>query len=339
MNLIMTSSMKQIFTLLAAYAFALSAHAQPTLTFATNAPTIGTQYTLNYGNYVAPGNAGAMQNWDLSTLASDSMDVLQMVAPSSTPNGSQFLNATIAEISEPVITYYQISPGGIHFAGSDDGTSIIVNSPMPKYLQFPCTMGSSWTTSHASEFTYEGDPVFRSGVITCEADGYGTLTMPSGTIQNVLRIHMLNQLQDSMAMFTIDYTYDSYLYYIVGQSYPIAELVTGTIDMGFGAPTVVQFSRWTGDITTNINVIGGHELRVYPNPANDAVNVVLPDEVGADAIITITDASGRSVHQERLTTIGGNIARLALQHLVRGLYTLVITDGKGERMMTRLSKL
>lgn len=333
--------MKQTFTLLAALALSIGVHAQPTLTFATNAPVIGSQYTLNYGNYVASGDGGAMQNWDLSALTIDSTDVLQMVAPSSTPNGSQFPGATAAELSSAVITYYQVNANGIHFAGSDDGTSVIVNTPMPKYLAFPCTMGSSWSFPHEAEFEYDGDPVFRSGTVSGEADGYGTLTMPWGTVTNVLRIHLVNEMQDSLSLFTMDYTYDSYLYYVAGQAHPIAELVNATIDFGFGAPEVVQFSRWTGEITTGITapLSEGNELTIYPNPATDVVNVVMPEDLGMSASATVTDAAGRTVHQERIVLTGGRIVQLALQHLVRGLYVLAIMDGKGQRAIARLSKL
>ncbi len=330
---------KQTLTLLAASALALTAQAQPTLTFATNAPTVGTQYTLNYGPYAEPGSAGALQNWDLSGLASDSTDVLQLVAPSSTSNGSQFPNATVAELSDPVVTYYEVTPAGIFFAGSDDGTSLIVNAPMPKYVAFPCTMGSNWTTPHAAEFAWDGDPVFRSGTVSGEADGYGTLTMPWGTVPNVLRVHLVNVMQDSLSLFTMDYTYDSYLYYVAGQSFPIAELVTATIDFGFGSPQVVQFSRWTGEISTGMGAPSfAEELNAYPNPTSDVVNIVVSDDMAANPSVTVLDAAGRAVHQERLTVMSGSTARLDLSPLVPGVYTLVVVDANGLRASMQVSR-
>lgn len=331
--------MKQTLTLIAAFAFASTAHAQPTLTFATNAPTIGTQYTLNYGNYVAPGNAGAMQTWDLSGLVSDSIDVLQMVAPSSTTNGSQFPTATVAELSSPVTTYYQVNASGIHFAGSDDGTSLIVNAPMPKYVTFPCTMGSNWSTPHAAEFEYDGDDVFRSGTVSGEADGYGTLTMPWGTVSNVLRIHLLNVMQDSMSLFTMDYTYDSYLYYVAGQSYPIAELVSATIDFGFGAPQVVQFSRWTGELSVGLGnqPSANNSLHVYPNPTYDVVNIAIPAEIGSNASVTLIDAAGRIALQERLVSVNSPYAPLDVRNVTPGIYQVVVTDDRGHRSTALLA--
>jgi hypothetical protein len=333
--------MKQLLTLLAATAFAMNAQAQPTLTFATNAPVIGTQYTLHYdGEYVDPGNAGAMQTWDLTGLSTDSIDVLELVAPSSTTNGDQFPDATVAELSSPVTTYYQVTPEGISFAGSDDGSSLIVNAPLPKYLAFPCTMGSSWSAPHAAEFTYDDNVVFRSGTVSGVVDGYGTAIMPWGTVQNVLRIHLQNVMQDSLALFTMDYTYDSYLYYVPGQSYPLAELVTATLDLGFGNPTVTQFCRWTGELSTDTEApaFTKNDLNAYPNPTSDVVNIVLSAAKATAPSLTVLDAAGRAVHQERLLVTSSCTAQVDLRELVPGIYTLVVQNGDGSRATTQVAR-
>lgn len=332
--------MKTTLTLLSSTAFALNALAQPTLTHATNAPVIGTAYTLHYtSTYLPPGSAGAAQSWDLSGLDTDSVDVLQLVAPSTTTNGAQFPGATIAELSDPVVTYYQVTPAGIHFAGSDDGTSLIVNAPVPRYLPFPCTMGTTWSTPYAAEFAYDDQPVHRSGTVSGTADGYGTLTMPWGTVPNVLRIHLVHVLQDSLSLFTMDYTYDSYLYYVPGQPHPIAELVTATIDMGFGTPDTVQFARWTEATSTGIDRPGGadHQISAYPNPTHDVVNIVVTEDMGTTSSATLLSRDGRIVHQERLVAFAGNTAQLDLRHLAPGLYTLVIVDLNGVRATAQLT--
>lgn len=330
-------SMKKTLTL-ATLAFALYTHAQPTLTFATNAPVAGTTYTIEHGNYVSPGSGGAAQSWDLSGLTSDSTAVMQLVAPSTTTNGAQFPNATVAEVSAPVTSYYQVTANGIGFAGSDDGTSLIANTPAPRYLAFPCSMGTSWSTPYEAQFNYDGNDVFRSGTVSGEADGYGILTMPWGTVPNVLRIHLMNVVQDSMALFTLHYTYDSYVYYRVGRSYPIAELVTATIDMGFGEPQVEQFSRWTSELSTGITaaaMVDG-DLHVYPNPASGEVNFAMPAEMGTGTTVSVMDASGRLVQQ--LAPITGTLAHLEVQDLASGLYTLMLTGREGQRIATRFIK-
>lgn len=336
-----TTTMTRPFVLLTTLASAITLVAQPTITFETNAPVPGTQYTINYGDVIAPGNSGAMQTWDLSGLTSDSTEVVHLVAPSSTPNGDQFPNSTIAEISNDVTTYYLATSDGLYFTGSDDGTSLIVNSTVPKYIEFPCTMGSSWNEPHEAVFDYDGENVFRSGIISCEADGYGTLIMPWGTVPNVLRIHMLNEMQDSLSLFTLQYSYDSYLYLVAGQSWPIAELVSATIDFGFGSPEVVEFSRWASANSTGIDPpsLTNSDLSVYPNPTSDLLNIVVTKDMGANSSVMVLDATGRSVHQEKLVVFSGSTAQVDLRHLVPGIYTLMILGGNGLHSTTQVSLL
>ncbi|MBS1580659.1 MAG: T9SS type A sorting domain-containing protein [Bacteroidetes bacterium] len=332
--------MRYALTLAAALASILAVQAQPTLTLATNAPVAGTDYTIEHGPYVSPGNAGALQSWDLSGLTSDSTAALQLVLPSATTNGAQFPIATVAEVSAPVTSYYQVSADGIRFAGSDDGTSLIVNTPAPTYLAFPCSMGTTWSTPYAATFNYDGNDVFRSGTVTGEADGYGTVTMPWGPVQDVLRIHLMNVLQDSMELFTLEYTLDSYLFYRAGQSYPLVQLVTATIDMGFGQPQVEQFSRWADEISTGMAApsVADQDLLLYPNPTSGEVDMRMPAGAGANATASILDAAGRVVHQERVPVSGGSTARLDLHDLAPGLYTVQLTDGQGACATARLSR-
>jgi hypothetical protein len=336
-----TTTMTRPFILLTTLASAFTLVAQPTLTFQTNAPVPGSQYEINYGGLVAPGNSGAMQIWDLSGLISDSTEVIHFVAPSSTTNGDQFPNSTIAEISNDVTTYYLASSDGLYFTGSDDGTSVIVNTTVPKYIEFPCTMGSSWNEPHGAVFDYDGENVIRSGVISCEADGYGTLIMPWGTVPNVLRIHMVNEMQDILNFFTLQYSYDSYLYLVAGQSWPIAELVSATIDFGFGSPEVVELSRWASANTTGIDPpsLTNSDLSVYPNPTSDLLNIVVTKDMGANSSVMVLDATGRSVHQEKLVVFSGSTAQVDLRHLVPGIYTLVISGGNGLHSTTQVSLL
>lgn len=324
--------MKTILTLLSLGACALSTHAQPTLTQATNAPQAGTSFSFNYGPYVQPGSAGALQTWDLSALTTDSIVEAELVLASATPNGAQFPTADVAEVNDVVTTYYDVTSDGAYFAGSDDGTTVIPNTQMGKFLPFPCTFGSTWSSPQSATFTSEGTDVFRTGFATGEADGYGTLIMPWGTVTNVLRVHWVSELRDSTQFFNIDYTYDAYLYYVTGQSYPIAELVTATVDL-FGSPSTSQFSRWTGEITMGTDGPARSEGRMhaYPNPATDGINIVVTEDMGVNPSVLVLDAAGKLAHQQVLSVAVGSTAPVDLSALVPGTYTLVVVDRKGLR--------
>lgn len=329
--------MKTILTLLSLGACALSTHAQPTLTQATNAPQAGTSFSFNYGPYVQPGNAGALQTWDLSALTTDSIVEAELVLASATPNGAQFPTADVAEVNDVVTTYYDVTSDGAYFAGSDDGTTVIPNTQMGKFLPFPCTFGSTWSSLQSATFTSDGTDVFRTGSATGEADGYGTLTMPWGTVTNVLRVHWVSELRDSTQFFNIDYTYDAYLYYVTGQSYPIAELVSATFSF-LGTTQTETFSRWTGELSTGTTApeATARSVHAFPNPATDGVNIVLTEDMGRNPSVLLLDETGRVAHQQTLSAARGSTAPVDLTTLRPGSYTLVVVDSDGLRWRTQV---
>lgn len=330
--------MKHTSTLLAALAFTLHAAAQPVLTASSNAPVPGMAYTIAYGTYVAPGNAGAAQTWDLSTLVADSTLNVSLVQPGTTTHGAQFPGATVAEVSQAVTNYYTTSNDAVNFRGSDDGTTVIVDNPMGRYMVFPCTIGTNWSSPHGADFTFDEMDVERRGTFSGEADGYGTLIMPWGTVENVLRVHWNNTLQDSMEAFVMDHTYDSYVYFVEGQWQPVAELVTATIDMGFGTLTN-QFARWTSSLTTSAPEAHTTRsaLKVYPNPAVDLVHIALPEELNSPQQITITDMTGRVVISRAWHDSGDRTATLSLASLKPGTYHITVTDRSGATTASTLS--
>lgn len=312
----------------------LGAHAQPVLTQATNAPQAGTAFSFHYGPYLAPGAGGAAQTWDLSALSTDSIVFAELVPAASTPNGAQFPTAEVAEVNEVVTTYYDVTADGAYFAGSDDGSTVITNNPMGRFLRYPCTFGTTWSSPQGATFTVDGMVVHRSGTVTGEADGHGTVLMPWGTVANALRVHWTTVVQDSTDLFTMQSTYDAYLYYVTGQSYPVAELVTATFTL-FGNTQTEQFSRWTGALST-----GGQEARVeqpvlFPNPATDRLQAMVPAALGEGLTAVVRDAAGRAVLQAAWSGAQGRTRTLEVAGLAPGAYTLELTDRAGRRSAAR----
>ena len=330
--------MKQLFALCSAALISAAAQAQPTLTASTTTPVVGTSFAVNFGPYVEPGSAGPNRTWDLSALSIDSSFTAQYINPTNTPNGAQFPTATIAEVNDPVTQYYRVSNDGIHFAGSDDGTSVIVHAPQGTYLPFPCTFGTTWSSPQNATFMIEDSEVIRTGTFTGEVDGYGTLVMPGGTIPNVLRVHWTHALVDDLGFFTMDHTYDSYAFFVAGQSWPIAELVTSTIDFG-GGPITQQFSRWSGDISTEVVDRPFVHVSVFPNPASEEINVTWPADFGPRAAVSIMDAAGRAIMLGRYNTIEGRTRRIDLRAFRPGRYQLIIVNEKGQRATTSFTIL
>ncbi|HEY0977672.1 MAG TPA: T9SS type A sorting domain-containing protein [Flavobacteriales bacterium] len=327
--------MKQILALLIGGTLQLGASAQTVLTAATNSPALGTGYTLHYGAYVAPGIPGIGQTWNLAGLSADSSLAVEFVEPANTPQGAQFPTATIAEVNDVVTQYYRVTANGIHFAGSDDGESLIVHAPQGTYLPFPCTFGTTWSTPQNATFTVEGSTVTRTGTFSGHVDGSGTLVLPGATIPNVLRVHWTHVLQDVMGPITIAHVYDSYAFFTAGHGHPIAEVVTASIDFG-GGPQVRQFSRWTADVSTGIDVPEAVGVSVFPNPASEEVSITWSADFGRRAAVSVMDMAGRAVMLGRYTAVQGTTTRVDIQRLFPGMYQLVLVGENGQRAWASL---
>lgn len=328
--------MKHLIAIFTAGTIAFGTHAQPTFTATNHTPAPGTSYSINYGPYVLPGGAGTNQTWNLAALATDSSITVERVLPATTANGALFPTATVAEVSAAVTQYFRVAPDGIHFAGSDDGTSVIVHVPMGKYLPFPCTYGTVWNSPQHATFTYEGMTVTRTGTFSGNVDGHGTLIIPGATIPNVLRVRWTHTLQDVMGPMSINHLYDSYAFFKAGQAHPIAELVTATINMG-GGPITNQFSRWTAaSISTGINEQQGSTLGLYPNPASDEVTLTWPASFGAPSTVSVTDMAGRTVLHTYTIAMQSTSARIDIGSLFPGMYHVTLTSTNGQRTTTPL---
>lgn len=316
--------------------FAAVTNAQPVLTFASNAPVAGTSYTMHYSAYVSPGQAGAGQSWNLSTLGTDSIDVIQLVQPGATENGSSFPGSTVAETGAAASMYWRAAADGMYFVGSDASDLLIVNSDEGKYLPFPCTYQTTWTDDVVAAFTSDDFDVFRNGTITGTADGYGTVTMPFGTVSDVLRIHWHEETSDSTEFFVFESVYDSYLYYAAGQSYPLAQLVSTSITF-MGQTTTTEYAQWVDELSTGEAAASVLEASIdlFPVPVSGTLNICLPEHFSGSPVLAITDAEGRTVRGGRSATITGRRGTIDVADLSAGMYQLTAIDENGQRATRR----
>jgi hypothetical protein len=328
--------MKTTLTLLSIGLFMAHTQAQPVLTFAGQAPQPGTSYTMRYGPYVSPGNAGADQTWDLSGLETDSTLFIQLVQPGLTPNGGMFPTSTVAETGGEATMYFRSANDGMFFVGSEAEDLLIVNSDQGRYLPFPCTYQTNWTDAVAAQFTVDDIDVTRTGTITGVADGYGTLILPSGTVNNVLRIHWVQQTLDETQFFDMETTYDSYLFYAIGQPYPLVQLVSTTVNL-FGDPFTEQYAQWVGGPTTGLPSVQSDPfgMEIFPVPASDRVSFELPLHFSGSPLITITDLSGKRVKDIGKLSVNGTKGQLDVSGFVPGVYCFMAIDEFGQCAVAR----
>lgn len=331
--------MKTILSFCSAALIALGTQAQPTLTAATNTPQPGGGYTINYGPYVPPGGTGANQTWNLAGLATDSSITVERVPPSTTTNGGQFPTATVAEVSDGSTAYFRVGTNGVYLLGYEGEGMAVVYSDEGRFMSFPCSHQTSWTDTYSATFEDEELEVIMAGSIEGEADAYGTLILPTGTLTNVLRVHWVQEEETTSGMFTFNTVFDNYLYYVPGLPYPVVQTISATSEV-LGNTITNEFTQWIADLSTTTPEFSQHgtQLQIHPVPTNEVLNYEMPGHFRGTNTIAITDASGRTVLETQYTTTNGTKGIIETGMLPAGMYQLTVIDAKGERATARFVK-
>ena len=296
--------------------------AQPTLTAIGCNPVIGyTSTTVSNGGF-AQGNSGANQTWNLASIGNTGSSTSNFVSVNSTPNGAQFSNANLAVSSGGAYSFLNVSITastllGIVALGS--GT-VITYSNGEDGLRFPFTFGNTYTDQWAATFT-SGIDFFRTGSTTVTADGYGTLITPNGTYNNVLRIHFVQNYNDSSEFVIINYVNDEYFWYKDGIKEALANTSTFSVDGG----TPSMFGGYAaGSVGLENNELSSN-LILFPNPASETINLTLQNQDLSNANVKIISQLGQDVFVlEKVNSLTGNNVQLDVANLRNGIYTLQI---------------
>jgi len=310
--------------------------AQPILTSTGVNPVIGDSLIYKIGNWVNPGNQGVNQTWNLSSITVANTINEAVVASSSTPNGSSFPNSNIcfkyAGIN--VFSYFKTSSSSWQSYGAfDQGVTMAFSNP-EDVLHFPFTYNNSYIDTWASNFVSSGTAYYRTGTDSVTADGYGMLITPKGNFSNVLRVHFVQNYQDSADIggspYIITYHNDEYMWYSNGNHSPIALVTTVITSTNPNPQSAAQYldNAVSTSIEENNFVIG---YNIFPNPVADFLNLDIKLIKNNKAEIRVFNSIGAQVLNTRYYNgmEGDNNFKINIENLPPGIYQAqVILDGK-----------
>ena len=340
----------RLFTL----AFPLVAHlvsqAQITINATDNVPAIGDTFIYNTAAFAAPPAGGADVLFDFSSLTSTATAEFDWIDTAAYSNGGAF-GAQMAVANGPDTTFYSVTSAGLERMGEhnfmdlfgNEVTLEIVHSNSMLELALPITFGASWADQLQGEVTSDGSTGSRDGVIQGEADGYGHIQLPGGGAPiPVLRVKtdITEVIQIPIGGDPADVAHKRHQhdYYVPFLKMPI---LTSYVDsMSYLIFNVVESGiRYMSSEPVGLEeaFIMPMELGLMPNPAEGEVTVNMAVATGANAMLFVSDASGRVVASERLPM---NTSRWQLDTgaLAAGCYAVAVTDRTGAHGMARLVK-
>ncbi len=220
--------------------------------------------------------SGMNQSWDFSGLSADPSDpdyYFKFFSPGDTPFADRYPTASLAAINaDSQYVYYILENGLLQLIGA------VAEVPMLGYAYsdysnpeseefFPIEFNDTWSD------TYDGDNVLGSfsnpfnGTVDRTVDAFGTLILPSGTFENVLRTKTertfsTTGIENSSTLYT--YTSEDYKLWLLSM-----EIFDDNTEIIFyqDNPQIIMTSVRDYSL--------GDQITVFPNPviAGEVFNV------------------------------------------------------------------
>ncbi len=310
-------------------------YAQITLTNETSTPRIGDTYRYYVTDKVENLNlsfGGANQEWDISMIEDAILTEIGFVSvtESTQPSSASNLVCVQTESGITAESFYTATSTSLSFDKLILPTAMLTSyTDAREFLKFPLTYTQEYNETFAGTITNLGmaQTFIVDGTTKIKADGYGSLILPLGTIDNVLRVK---------TVYDYMYSYD-----FGGGAIPIF-ILSDTIYTWYNASTrnyianySVSYGSYTDSdmekisatlqymypddiIMSGVNAILDNLVAIYPNPTRGIINITGENEVSD---VKIYNADGILLRYEKLPVI--NISNYS-----NGLYFIEIAGKK-----------
>jgi hypothetical protein len=317
--------------------------AQPVINSNVIAPLGATTVYLksNNPNSFNAGSAGANITWNFATLDTSLTSTQKTVRADTTANYVYFpsvVNRAI-EVGSGLATtwgYSYIDNTKYEYYGTKNLGLVQIYVDPERQLQFPFTYNNQFSDTFYDQF-----PVYY-GHTTVKADAYGTLTLPTGTYTNVLRIKTTETYREYDDQNPDDSIFYDGLYYRWYQPntpnilLEYGKLIKYYIYLGVryevDSSKHVSMSRNAG-ITGIEETESGFYSMAYPNPAGNSLRI------NAETLIEqaeVIDLCGKMVLQQNFSD---KSVVLNLQDLAAGTYYVALTTADKRRKTIRVAHL
>ncbi len=143
--------------------------------------------------------------WDYSGLKQTAITTTQwMVVPDSVREADDFPETTLIEkYSDGRSVFLKADKSKTYLLGfTDEQSKIKIRYPQPVLIaKRPFSYDEKATEPYTTSFTVNGMELSGKGVVSIEANGFGTLILPNKTYQNTLRIKIIQKQSDTLKQY------------------------------------------------------------------------------------------------------------------------------------------
>jgi hypothetical protein len=307
---------------------------------ANNLNLIGDQTTIAICGLdaVNPGSAGSDVTWDMSNLIETEEQSFTYVDPQDTPWGYQFPTANICGINwQNEHSYYRFDENGITTVGYAGLTTIvdptdtfkIVFGDDENFIPIPF----EYNDMHQDDFdgiSYAfGFEVPFTGDVDFEVDGEGTLILPTGTYENVVRYHFNRTQVNGMGPGTTTQTKEQWGW--MSSDHRFWLMIQEITNDGFSDSELIWYDKNPlPAIPTGIENQTITQLELFPNPASVGESIYLNWPENETAQLIISDITGKQILSEQtVLQQGQNIIQIP-NNAQSGIYILKLISSYGQ---------
>ncbi|MBW7866710.1 MAG: T9SS type A sorting domain-containing protein [Brumimicrobium sp.] len=295
-------------------------------------PTIGTGDTYFLIDSMAPNYSATVGNsvtWDYSSATgyNGTTRLLTVMDPSSTSFSSDFATATHAiDIENLTTSFTTVDAAGVisngfvfQISGIGDAVATFDGTDV-EYYNFPFNYGDALTSTYTGAVSIMGMSFPFSGKSYVKVDGKGTLKLATNDYTDVLRYNAIDSIfVPGTPLGDLNIIRNQYEYYsLTDNKLPLfihVSMETGFMD--FSVVLSLEEPTPSGLVKEGLT-----NFTVYPNPANDILNVSFPSLKG-EVAIEMVDALGRSVYTSNVNSTSETINVASLN---QGIYFVKVTN-------------
>lgn len=340
----MKKQLLAVFALLSASAG--QAQTPITLTAATHMPQADTGYYMSFqdtsANPMMPA-MGANLNWNYTNVLPTGPTTAEYFGCIPQANCANFGNPDLLSGSpaDSTFQYFKTTTANKFQTTGLSSPFFTVNfNNLLDIYRYPLTYGTQYVDAATGSASSPAVslPLTVTASDTVEGVGYGTVTTPTGTFNDVLLVRSSLRLTATAIIVTaLDTNAVLYNWYEAGSRFPVMTM-TYTYQISGGARVPANsFGTYRTPAPSAVNTVSTEEaFRLAPNPSTGATRVEIPTSFSTkEAHLIITDLTGKTIFSQSLN--GTASVQISTEGWAKGLYLVRLQNAEGKMLMNKLS--